>query len=153
MLRHNRVTSEHEPKDPILATIDDINRQPVVHTWSYQLDRAARYDSDLGNDVRRSNSVGLVVHHLGTRICYTRESIAASNGLPGTGSQSFRLRRSPASAVWTFFSGGPASAAKVLGALILHRHSSTGNRARLRSHFDVAEFMSENHRQDFWNEP
>jgi len=40
VLRHIRVTSKHELKDRILATIDDINRQPVVHTWSYKLDKA-----------------------------------------------------------------------------------------------------------------
>ena len=41
VLRHIRVASKQELKDRILATIDDINQQPVVHTWSYKLDRAA----------------------------------------------------------------------------------------------------------------
>jgi len=41
VLRHIRVASKQELKDRILAAIDDINQQPVVHTWSYKLDRAA----------------------------------------------------------------------------------------------------------------
>jgi hypothetical protein len=28
-------------KERIMAAIDDINRHPVVHTWSYKLDQAA----------------------------------------------------------------------------------------------------------------
>ena len=30
-----------ELKDRILAAIDDLNRDPVVHTWTYKLDEAA----------------------------------------------------------------------------------------------------------------
>jgi transposase len=41
VLRHIRVASKQELKDRILAAIDDINQQPVVHTWSYKLDQAA----------------------------------------------------------------------------------------------------------------
>jgi transposase len=41
LLRHIRVTSKHELKDRLMAFIDDINRQPVVHTWRYKIDRAA----------------------------------------------------------------------------------------------------------------
>jgi transposase len=41
VLRHIRVTSKQELKDRIMAAIDLINHQPVVHTWSYMLDRAA----------------------------------------------------------------------------------------------------------------
>ena len=37
VLRHIRVASKHELKDRILAGIDDINRHPVAHTWSYLL--------------------------------------------------------------------------------------------------------------------
>jgi transposase len=40
-LRHIRVASKQELKDRILAAIDGINQQPVVHTWSYKLDKAA----------------------------------------------------------------------------------------------------------------
>ena len=40
VLRHIRVASKQELKDRILAAIDDINQQPVAHTWSYKLDRA-----------------------------------------------------------------------------------------------------------------
>jgi transposase len=40
VLRHIRVASKQELKDRILAAIDDINQQPVVHTWSYKLDKA-----------------------------------------------------------------------------------------------------------------
>src|ERR1700756_4417913 len=39
-LRHIRVASKQELKDRILAAIDDINQQPVVHTWSYKLNKA-----------------------------------------------------------------------------------------------------------------
>jgi hypothetical protein len=41
VLRHIRVTSKHELKQRIMAGIDDINRYPVVHTWSYKLAEAA----------------------------------------------------------------------------------------------------------------
>jgi transposase len=41
MLRHIRVASKQELKDRILAAIDFCNRDPVVHTWSYMIDRAA----------------------------------------------------------------------------------------------------------------
>ena len=41
VLRHIRVTSKQELKERIMAGIDDINRHPVVHTWSYMLDKAA----------------------------------------------------------------------------------------------------------------
>ena len=41
VLRHIRVASKQELADRILAAIDDINQQPVVHTWSYHLDKAA----------------------------------------------------------------------------------------------------------------
>jgi transposase len=41
LLRHIRVTSKQELKERIMAGIDDINRHPVVHTWSYMLDKAA----------------------------------------------------------------------------------------------------------------
>jgi transposase len=36
-LRHIRVTSKKELKDRIIAAIDDINRDPVVHTWTYKI--------------------------------------------------------------------------------------------------------------------
>ena len=41
VLRHIRVASKQELKDRIMAAIDLINHQPVVHTWSYMLDCAA----------------------------------------------------------------------------------------------------------------
>jgi len=41
VLRHIRVASKQELKDRIMAAIDLVNRDPVVHTWSYNLDRAA----------------------------------------------------------------------------------------------------------------
>jgi len=40
VLRHIRVASKQELKDRIMTAIDLINHQPVVHTWSYMLDRA-----------------------------------------------------------------------------------------------------------------
>jgi transposase len=41
MLRHIRVASVQELKDRITAAIEHFNRNPVVHTWTYKLDRAA----------------------------------------------------------------------------------------------------------------
>ncbi len=49
VLRHIRVTSKHELKERIMAGIDDVNRHPVIHTWSYKLAEAARYDSNHQN--------------------------------------------------------------------------------------------------------
>ncbi len=37
VLRHIRVTSKQELKERIMAGIDDVNRHPVIHTWSYKL--------------------------------------------------------------------------------------------------------------------
>jgi len=41
VLRHIRVASKQELKDRIMAAMDEFNRHPVVHTWSYKLDKAA----------------------------------------------------------------------------------------------------------------
>src|SRR6516162_2147015 len=41
VLRHIRVESKQELKDRIMAAMDEFNRHPVVHTWSYKLDQAA----------------------------------------------------------------------------------------------------------------
>jgi transposase len=41
VLRHIRVTSKQELKDRIMAAMDEFNRHPVLHTWSYKLDAAA----------------------------------------------------------------------------------------------------------------
>src|SRR3974390_2288557 len=41
VLRHIRVTSKHELKERIMAGIDDVNKHPVIHTWSYKLADAA----------------------------------------------------------------------------------------------------------------
>ncbi len=41
VLRHIRVTSKQELKDRIMAGIADVNRYPVIHTWSYRLAEAA----------------------------------------------------------------------------------------------------------------
>jgi hypothetical protein len=32
-----------------MANMDFFNQEPVVHTWTYKLDKAACYDSDFGN--------------------------------------------------------------------------------------------------------
>jgi transposase len=40
-LRHIRVASKQELKDRIMAAIDFVNRDPVVHTWSYMLEKSA----------------------------------------------------------------------------------------------------------------
>jgi transposase len=41
VLRHIRVSSKQELKDRIMAAMDFFNRDPVVHTWTYKLDKAA----------------------------------------------------------------------------------------------------------------
>jgi transposase len=41
VLRHIRVASKQELKERIIAAINDVNRHPVVHTWSYKLNQAA----------------------------------------------------------------------------------------------------------------
>jgi hypothetical protein len=41
VLRYIRVESKQELKDRIMAAMDEFNLHPVVHTWSYKLDKAA----------------------------------------------------------------------------------------------------------------
>jgi transposase len=41
VLRHIRVTSKQELKERIMAGIKDVNRHPVIHTWSYKLAEVA----------------------------------------------------------------------------------------------------------------
>jgi hypothetical protein len=38
-LRHIRVASKQELKNRILAAITYFNQRPVVHTWTYKLDK------------------------------------------------------------------------------------------------------------------
>ena len=41
VLRHIRVASKRELKQRLMAAIDYFNADPVVHTWTYKLDKAA----------------------------------------------------------------------------------------------------------------
>jgi len=41
VLRHIRVASKDELKTRILAYLEDLNREPVIHTWTYRIDAAA----------------------------------------------------------------------------------------------------------------
>jgi transposase len=41
VLRHIRVASKQELKQRLMAAIDYFNADPVVHTWTYKLDKAA----------------------------------------------------------------------------------------------------------------
>jgi transposase len=41
MLRHIRVASKVELKTRILAYLEDLNRDPVIHTWTYKIGEAA----------------------------------------------------------------------------------------------------------------
>jgi len=41
VLRHIRVSSKHELKQRIIEFIDDLNRDPVIHRWQYQIDATA----------------------------------------------------------------------------------------------------------------
>ena len=40
MLRHIRVASKAELKTRIMAYLDDLNRDPVVHSWTYKISNA-----------------------------------------------------------------------------------------------------------------
>jgi len=41
VLRYIRVASKQELRDRLMAAMDEFNRHPVVHTWSYKIDQAA----------------------------------------------------------------------------------------------------------------
>jgi hypothetical protein len=41
VLRHIRVASKAELKSRILAYLDDVNSEPVIHTWTYKIGQAA----------------------------------------------------------------------------------------------------------------
>jgi len=41
VLRLIRVSSKQELKNRLMAAVDFFNRDPVVHTWTYKLDKAA----------------------------------------------------------------------------------------------------------------
>jgi len=41
VLRHIRVATKQELKDRIMAAMDFFNQEPVVHTWSFKIDKAA----------------------------------------------------------------------------------------------------------------
>jgi hypothetical protein len=41
MLRHIRVVSNYELKERLTALIEDINREPILHTWSDKINDAA----------------------------------------------------------------------------------------------------------------
>jgi hypothetical protein len=41
VLRRIRVTSKEEPKARFLAYLDDLNREPLIHTWTYKIDMVA----------------------------------------------------------------------------------------------------------------
>ena len=41
VLRHIRISSKQELKERLMAAVDYFNDDPVVHTWTYKLDKAA----------------------------------------------------------------------------------------------------------------
>ena len=41
MLRNIRVASKAELKTRLLAYLDELNRDPVIHTWTYKIGKAA----------------------------------------------------------------------------------------------------------------
>jgi hypothetical protein len=41
MFRHIRVAPKYELEDRLMAFIHDLNREPILHTWSYKIDDAA----------------------------------------------------------------------------------------------------------------
>jgi hypothetical protein len=59
VLRRIRVASKDGLKVRILAYLDALNREPVIHTWTYKIDTVVRYEFFLGNvctRVRQSRS-------------------------------------------------------------------------------------------------
>ena len=40
MLRQIRVASKYELKERLLAFIEDLNRDPILHTWRYKIGAA-----------------------------------------------------------------------------------------------------------------
>jgi len=41
VLRHIRVASKAKLKMRLLAYFDEVNRDPVIHKWTYKIDKAA----------------------------------------------------------------------------------------------------------------
>jgi hypothetical protein len=41
VLRRIRVASKNELKARIIAYLDDLNREPVIHKWTYKIDTVA----------------------------------------------------------------------------------------------------------------
>ena len=41
ILHHSRVASKQELKNRLMAAVDYFNNDPVAHTWTYKLDKAA----------------------------------------------------------------------------------------------------------------
>src|SRR5689334_6242806 len=48
LLRHIRVASKHELKARILAYLDGLNREHVIHTWTYKIDESFHGNDGLG---------------------------------------------------------------------------------------------------------
>ena len=42
VLRHIRVETKQELKDRIMAAMDEFNEHPVIHTWTYKIDKARK---------------------------------------------------------------------------------------------------------------
>jgi hypothetical protein len=57
VLRRIRVASKNELKARIIAYLDDLNREPVIHTWTYKIDTVAWYASFHGNAVLARNGL------------------------------------------------------------------------------------------------
>jgi hypothetical protein len=52
VLRHIRVGSTDELRQRIFDAIEEINRAPVIHRWTYAIQQPVRgYESVLGNGV------------------------------------------------------------------------------------------------------
>lgn len=48
MLRHIRGPSKDELKRRILTYLEDLNREPAIHTWTYRISEATAWRSFLG---------------------------------------------------------------------------------------------------------
>ena len=110
VLRHIRVTSKHELKQRIMAGIDDVNRHPVIHTWSYKLAEAADMISNHGNadlvlsrggfcPKDRRQAEGLLELHREMEVGYCRLVMISTDNITETNEY-----RSGVGAHWPFLS-------------------------------------------------
>jgi hypothetical protein len=87
MLRPIRVASKHELKKRLLAFIDDLNREPILHSWRYKIDNTADRIGPLFWKHRTSNTLSQedVIIDLGAPL-----GTGAARQIPFDADQSFQ---------------------------------------------------------------